>query len=459
MSDFASHDFAAYERALVSLHGLIRGERATHDSLVDRRARAEARLQRTRTLLQRVGNPQDRFATVHVTGTSGKGSTSALIAAILHASGYRVGLRTSPYLQVATEKLQIGHGLIDAPALDRLATWTLDMARTRLPELGSAWRFTYAEAWSVLSYQWFAERDVDVAVIEVGAGGRFDTTNAISPVVSVVTSVGLDHLLSLGPTLADIAWHKAGIIKPGSIAVLGSLSEEAAEIMLREAEQVGAPVIQAMSADAGESPPGMPGAFQRTNSQIAAAAVTALRQQGFVIPRAAVEVGMSAARLPGRLEKMPEDGQGDVWLDGAHNADKIAALSHEVEALSPTGRRPVIVLGILGAKDASAIASGISHQAAELVITQPKVLGKRPLRAETLAATVIASGFRGPLTIEPDPLAAVTVARQRAAARGVPVLVTGSMYLVGQVRSHWYADQDVTYQRTPWPRALPCDHA
>lgn len=452
MSELVALDFAAYERALAALHGLIRGERAQRDSVGDRRARAETRLHRTRVLLERLGNPQHRYATVHVTGTSGKGSTSALIAAILHAAGYRVGLRTSPYLQVATEKLQIGHALIDAEALERVSTLTISEARARMPELGSNWHFTYAEAWSVLSYQWFAERNVDIAVIEVGAGGRFDTTNAISPVVSVVTSVGLDHLLSLGPTLADIAWHKAGIIKPGGIAVLGALSAETKQIIAREAHQAGAPIIHATNTTIGDHRLTMPGGFQRTNSQIATAAVVALRQQGFVIPEAAIAAGMAAARLPGRLEQMPDDGQSPVWLDGAHNADKIAALSHEVGALSPSGELPVIVLGILGAKDASAIAAGIANAASELVITQPEVLGKRPLKAETLAATAVACGYTGRLHVEPDPLKAVAIARQRAAQRTAPVLVTGSMYLVGQVRSTWFADRDVVHQRTPWPK-------
>src|SRR5688572_3369880 len=183
-------NLAAYDRASRRLLGLIRGERAGTMSSSDRFGRAEARLAQTRALLQAFGNPQHGFPIVHVTGTSGKGSVAAMIAAILSSAGYRVGLRTSPYLQVATEKLQISSRLIDANSLDRISDQVIERHKIVMP----GGRLGYAEAWCALSFLWFAEQRVDLAVIEVGAGGRFDATNVIEPAVSVITSVGLDHV-------------------------------------------------------------------------------------------------------------------------------------------------------------------------------------------------------------------------------------------------------------------------
>ena len=223
-------DYPEYQRGLAALNSLISGERAGPDTPRDRRERAVRRLERTRLILDALSRPQDAYATIHVTGTSGKGSTSAGIAAMLTAAGYRTGLRTSPYLQVATEKLQISHRLIDASSFARAVDDVFEVA-TRL---GLA-PLVYTEAWAAISYLWFAQRQVDIAVIEVGAGGRFDTTNVITPEVSVITSVGLDHVVSLGPTLADIAWHKAGIIKRHRPVVVGNLRPEALSVVNHEA--------------------------------------------------------------------------------------------------------------------------------------------------------------------------------------------------------------------------------
>ena len=452
MSQSGPEEIAAYERGLNALLALIHGDHPDSPNREDRRRRAEARLERTRILLDELGNPHRRYPVVHVTGTSGKGSTSAAIAAILTAAGYRVGLRTSPFLQVATEKLQIGSSLIAAAAFERLTATVLGEANRHSSSVQDGPRLSYAEAWSGLAFSWFAERDVDLAVVEVGAGGRFDATNVVNPTVSVITSVGFDHVVSLGPSLADIAWHKAGIIKPGAIAVVGAIPNEALPVIQDAACTAGAPVMSAQetSLDPAWSV-GSYGRFQQDNARTAVTAIAALRRQGFAVSDGAIAAGLESARLPGRLEAMPAGDGPRVWIDGAHNADKISAVAREAGALGEDGSLPVVVFGLLGAKDATAIVARLIPAAAAIVTTQPAVLGKTAVPAEVLVEKVRAAGFRGIVQSDPDPLSALAIAERLAAERGSEVLVTGSLYLAGEIRRRWYPDTEIVLQRTPWP--------
>ena len=439
----ANAEYGEYLRGLAVLNSLIRGERAGPDTPRDRRTRAMRRLERTGQILKALGTPQDTYSTIHVTGTSGKGSTAAAIAAILTSAGYRTGLRTSPYLQVATEKLQISHRLIDGDAFARVVDAVFSVAE----RLGLA-PLVYTEAWSAVSYLWFAQRQVDVAVIEVGAGGRFDATNVITPEVSVITSVGMDHVVSLGPTLADIAWHKAGIIKRGRPVVIGELRREALTVVAHEATILDAPLLRA-TALAPELETGMRGAFQTANAGVALGVMKALRARGRAIPQAAVQAGLAAARLPGRLEYMPGSDPG-IWLDGAHNADKVDALVRSLSEIS--NDKPIFVIGALGSKDIDAMAGAVATAASAVICTEPQVLGKRAMPAKDCANALRAAGFTGPLTCEPEPLLAVVEAEALGRAREEPVVVTGSLYLVGDVRRRWFPDEAIVTQRTPWPR-------
>ncbi|MGH2617486.1 MAG: bifunctional folylpolyglutamate synthase/dihydrofolate synthase [Thermomicrobiales bacterium] len=444
----------AYHRAQNRLLGLISGEPTRAASAGSQRQRAQARLAHTRKLLTFLGDPQRQYPTVYVTGTSGKGSTSAAIAAMLTAAGFRVGLRTSPYLQVATEKLQIGPRLIAAESLDDVSSKVLAAHEQLTSSSLPTQRLGYAEAWSVMTLLWFAEQQIDAAVVEVGAGGRFDATNVFDPAVSVITSIGLDHVAFLGPTLGDIAWHKAGIIKPGATAVVGVVPAEAWTVIEREVRLTGSGLVRSSPL-----PPslrgsiGMFGAFQETNAAVAVAAIDALRSRGIPISETAVRTGLSSARMPGRLEHLPRTDGPTVWVDGAHNADKINALASELRLIAGEGPLPVVVLGVLGAKDAMAIASGIGSIASAIVATEPDVVGRKSLPAPDLAAMVRESGFKGPLHVDPDPLRALLAAETMARSQQSSVLVTGSLYLAGHVRRRWYPDADIIVQRTPWPEA------
>ena len=444
------------------------------------RERATVRLIRLRHFLAYLGNPQDDYPIVHVGGTSGKGSTSTAIAAILTAAGYRVGLHTSPYLQVATEKLQLDGRLI---AADDFAALVDDVLAAVEPWhlAGGAPALTYGEFWVAMTLLWFARKRVDLGVIEVGAGGRFDLTNVFAPAVSVITSVGLDHTATLGRTIPEIAWHKAGIIKPG-VPVVSAVTEPAAlDIIESEAASAGSRLVRVVPGEtfeiAGFGSLGgtwreisgsrrgpllttaLPGRFQATNAATAVAAARALRDRGFPVKVSAVRAGLAAARLPGRTEWMPTGDGPRVLLDGAHNPDKVAALTAELPLL--IGRLmtgPVVLLGVLASKDAQAMIEPLLRDAAAVVLTSPHVLGKPSLPAADLAAIVQQARSRSPaplgsepVIVEPEPDAALDAALRLAADIGTDVVATGSLFLVGALRRHWYPDTAIVRQRTPWP--------
>lgn len=465
---------ARYAAAVAHADGLIEApERSADKSPSLIRARAVARLGRMRRFLAAMDDPFARFPIVHVGGTSGKGSTATAVAAILDAAGYRVGLHTSPYLQVATEKLQVGGRLIGPDAFADLVDEVFLAYGDWLRAGGEA--LTYGEFWVALVARHLANEAVDVGVIEVGAGGRFDLTNVVSPVLSVVTSIGFDHMVTLGTTLGEIAWHKAGIIKPGAAVVTGVTGGEALAPIVAEAEQAGTPLDRIAPGSTfevlgtgpdgtrwretgtGQEWPAAPGGFQAANAALAVAAIRRLAERGFAVPDAAMAAGLAQARLPGRVERMPGGtggaGRPRVMLDGAHNPQKIGALVEDLNAVLPRGDggRRVGVLGVLEAKDFAGLVGPLVPVIDELVVTSPQVLAKAGLDVATLAAAARSAGFHGPVMLEPDPVAATEAAISRAGGPHDAVLVTGSLYLVGNVRGRWYREADVLRARTPWP--------
>jgi dihydrofolate synthase/folylpolyglutamate synthase len=397
-----------------------------------------------------MGNPQRGLPVIHITGTSGKGSTAVAIAALLQGAGLRVGLATSPYLQVATEKLQIdgslvsGDDLLDAVMAVELAeaSWSAHTGEPRL---------TYAEAWVAVTLHVLATAKVDVAVVEVSAGGRFDATNVVEPVACVITNIGIDHVESLGPTLRDIAWHKAGILKPGAVAVTGERRPDTLAIITDEATAVGVElrVVEAPrdSGDIGLAP------HLRANRAIALAAVAGLADSGCVDPTRIDARVLEGARLPGRFESMPEPNDRAVVLDGAHNPDKVAALMDEVELWRGVNHLPppVVVAGALAAKDARGLAPALMAGEA-LVATTASTTAKPGIPAAAIASEARLHGFRGPVAVAPEPGDAMATALDLADKLGTWVLGTGSLYLVGSLRRRWYSDRSIVEWQTPWPR-------
>jgi dihydrofolate synthase/folylpolyglutamate synthase len=455
------------------LEALIEGTPSPQDS--SRQAvqqRAEYRMGRLRRFLAALDNPHQGYPIVHVGGTSGKGSTTTTLAAILTAAGFTTGLHTSPYLQTPTEKLQVNGRLI-APDLYADLVDQILAAHDQWVANGNE-PLTYGEAWFSLTALFYRATEVDVAVLEVGAGGRFDLTNIVEPVACTITSVGIDHTHTLGNTIADIAWHKAGIIKRGIPVVTAAANPEARAIIQETAASLQAPltIVEAgiwtrdvetslvgTSWTDGRSGlrhrSGLCGSFQAINGATAIAITEVLREQGLAVPDEAIKTGLRTARIPGRAEVI-EDRAGLVLLDGAHNADKVAAIAADIPQLLPVadlGKR-IAVLGVLEAKQALGMVRSLVPFMDVLVATSPQVTAKESKSASALATMAREAGFHGPLDVEPDPHDAIDRALALAGSSpGSAIFVTGSLYLVGNVRERWYREDEITLAQSPWPGA------
>jgi dihydrofolate synthase/folylpolyglutamate synthase len=444
----AESDWQAYLDAIELTHRLIdAGSPRTpnRDAAADR---ARYRLDRLTSLLAALENPHQRIPLIHIAGTSGKGSTAAAIAAGLSAAGYRTGLHTSPYLQSATENLRLDDVLISGRAF---ATAVHDVYRAA--EQDAAFEnqpVSYGELWMALTLHWFASAGADVAVIETGAGGRFDLSNVIDPVLSVITTIGLDHTETLGPTLADIAWHKAGIIKPGVPVVTGVRDAESLDIIVREAQQTGSRLVLPDWNDQRDYTPNLPGSlYQSANAAVAAASLHELNRLGFTLPETAIVDGVADARLPGRFETVQQTPH--ILVDGAHNPQKMAAFASTLSKFRlPEGARRTIVFGALEAKSHGEMLGSLKPLANRFVLTSPQVYGKRGADPNVLAAELRSTGFAGDVLVAETPDRAIDLALQ-GRETGDEIAVTGSMYLIGNIRERWYATRAIVEQQTSWP--------
>ena len=395
-------------------------------------------------LMEVTGNPHARIRTVHVAGTNGKGSTSALLAGILTAAGFRVGLYTSPHLISFPERIRIDGRQIPEDKVVELAQ------QIRSGYAGEAeMRPTFFEVTTTIAFAWFAQEQVDIAVIEVGMGGRLDATNVITPLVSVITNIGIEHTEYLGTTLAEIAAEKAGIIKPGIPVVTAEGQPEAAAVIERTAAVKGARVIRLEREFRAENvSSGAEGAFdyrgmsasyqglrlcmlgrhQVDNACLALAAIECLRDCGMDIGEGALRRGLERTQWEGRMERVWQ--KPDIYLDGAHNPASAKRLAETIRALLPAYRRLVLVIGILGDKDLRAIAAEIVPLAGLVVATRPEY--SRALDVQTLAAEL--RKLHGSVLSAETVGEAVQTARDRASEDDL-ILVTGSLYVVGDARA------------------------
>ena len=354
-------------------------------------------LERPRRVARALGSPHEKLHVIHVGGTNGKGSTAAMIDAVLRAGGWKSGLYTSPHLLRFTERMRVDGEEIAQDDVVRLVAEVLRAAGDE--------PLTFFEIATLAALLHFAERAVDVAVLEVGLGGRLDATNIIpAPLCVLVTSVAYDHQEYLGSRLEDIAREKAGIEKPGCPAIAVAPADPAAARWFQDWILFGRDFD-----DANLPPLALPGAHQRRN---AALAREALRRSGLGVSDDAIARGFASVRWPGRLERI-----GQVIFDCAHNPDAARALA---AALPP--RRYTLLFGALADKDASAMLHALAPLADHIILTAPP--SPRALDPHSIE--------RPGATIEPDPARALEIALQR----GAPVLVTGSIYLVGLLRGH-----------------------
>ena len=402
-------------------------------------------LDNVRRLLALLGDPHRGLRAIHVTGTNGKGSVCAFAASALQAAGYRVGLYTSPHLVRFNERIRLdGVPIEDA---DVLRLWA--GMQPAIEAMGGADRVnhpTFFEVTTALAFQYFREREVDIAVVEVGMGGKMDATNVIDGTVAAITRVGLEHTEHLGKSVERIAREKSGIIKPTSRVV--TVVQDALPVIETRCREVHAPLTvvgQGVRADRvsqdltgqrvrvqgafGELDVDttLLGSYQVENVGLAVAALTELRLQGFVIPDEAIRSGIASTRWPARLQVVRD--RPLVLVDGAHNGPAAQALAASLAELFPA-RRFMLVIGILNDKDLGAFASSLGPLASRVFATHPK--SHRAFDAEEVAAA-----FRPHAEVVVVPPVAAAVDQAIAAASPADlVLITGSIYTAGEALDH-----------------------
>jgi dihydrofolate synthase/folylpolyglutamate synthase len=401
--------------------------------------------------LAALGDPQLRFPAVLVAGSNGKGSTSALLAAMAGAAGYRTGLYTSPHLEAVEERLRLDGCAIGAARLGELLDQVVSCAERQLAHTP-----TYFEALTAAAFLWFAAERVELAVVEVGLGGRLDATNLCAPVLSLITSISLEHREMLGDTRAAIAREKAGILRPGRPALSWVEEPEAAAAIRDAATVAGADwraaerevtiVDQRFDGWDGQTitlttPAGrrelrlrLLGRHQARNLGLAVRAAELLAEGGFpALGRQAVAAGAAACRWPGRAEVVHLPGARRVLLDAAHNAEGAEVLAELLARLPGPAGAADLVFGVLSDKDAGEMLHSLAPRARHLVLTTP--LSPRARPAGQLLE-LLAGSHPGAL-VEPDPGAAMERALELGAEA---VVVCGSIYLVGALRS-WLRDR------------------
>ncbi len=387
----------------------------------------EWNVRRMRVLLDLHGAPDRQMLCVLVAGTKGKGSTAAMTARLLAACGIRVGLATKPHLQSYRERVRVNGAAISERSFAALVDEIREAPHALARHLPAAGPPTTFELTALLAFRAFADDRCDAAIVEVGIGGRYDATNACDPVVSVITPISRDHTRELGSTLAAIAREKAGVLRPGRVAVVAPQPAPARDAIRREIARTGA-----MSHDVRALPDAaahglglqLRGAHQRVNAAAAVAACETLAEHGIRYDAHAGRGALASLRWPGRFEIVSEAPV--IVLDGAHNdgsADALAAtLRREYR-----GRRVHLVLGIMADKDARAVLRPLLPLTRAVEVTAPP--GPRGLPPRELARLV-----RGvPATTHADVRAALEAARTRAKPGDV-ICVTGSLALVGAAR-------------------------
>jgi len=410
-------------------------------------------LGRVRALLRELGDPQLGVRGALVAGTNGKGSVLALVASALRAAGLRSGETPKPHLVSYRERMQIGGVPVDPATFARLADRALEAADRVPRRLGPPTEF---ELLTAMVFTWFAEAAVDLAVVEVGLGGRLDATHAWDGGVAAITNVDLDHMDRLGPTIRHIAREKAAIIERGDLAVTGTTGDALA-IVGRRAARMGVPLtvvepapvvglsrdgIEVELARLGRTAIGLRGRHQAANAAVADAVLDALETAGIAtVPADARRTGYANVRWPGRLELLSIGGV-DVLLDGAHNPAGAAALATALDDLRPfLAPGPItVVTASMADKDVDGVVAALARSAAlrgaRVVATQLDV--PRALPAQELAARWSRATEKGwQVKAELDPAAALD--RAIATADG-PVVVAGSLYLVGLARGRLVDD-------------------
>lgn len=398
-------------------------------------------LSRITELCRRMGNPERDLRCIHIAGTNGKGSTAAYLTAVLRAAGYRVGTFTSPYVRTFNERIAID----GVPVSNYLLTKAVEAAKPHAEAMED--RPTEFELITAVGFEVFRRKRVDVVVLEVGLGGRYDSTNVIgSPLCSVITGIALDHVQILGDTLAAIASEKAGIIKRGCPTVTACLAPEAEEVIAAEASGKGSP-RSTVAPDAitvhSDTVDGIVmdykdrknirttliGGYQPRNIALVCEVVDALCKGGIPVSEAALYNGIAEAEWPARFELLQKEPP--VVFDGGHNEEGVRAAVETAKRV--LGERAVILTGVMADKAYDTMVGLIGEIAAEVFTLKPD--NPRAMAADALAEVYTSHGVKA--TACGSIAAALKAARARARALGLPLLILGSLYLYKDIYKHF----------------------
>ncbi len=387
-------------------------------------------LERITELTHRLGNPQKGLRFLHITGTNGKGSVAAMLSAVLQRAGYRTGFFTSPHLRVYNERIQIDGVCISDADFCALA----DELRTAAVGIDPS-EFDLLTA---MGLAYFQRRACDLVILEVGLGGRLDSTNVIPPPeAAVITGISLEHTEYLGNTLEKIAVEKAGIIKPGTSVVMQAQTPEAEAVVHARCAALGCSLqttVQAVRRSGGLEGQRLDyrdrqdvflrlsGIYQCQNAAVALDTVDLLRRKGYQIPEEAVRDGLAAAEWPGRFEVLRQTPL--LILDGAHNPGGAAALAESLETYLP-GQKLTFILGVMAGKDRQAMLAPVLPYAEKFLTVSPE--SPRALDADELAEELRQMGFAAE--------SSGTLQAALAQVAGVPACIFGSLYLVGEIRA------------------------
>ena len=455
-----------YTRALEELWRRSSYERGLISDPFGDVALAERGLARARALLAELGEPQVKVATAHIAGSKGKGSTGVFIASTAKHAGYQVGFYSSPHLHRFPERIAVNGQPIPEDAF-AIAAQAVAAAAERLEashlELGQVTTF---EMITAMAFHTFAERGCDLAVIEVGLGGRYDATNVLAPIVSVITRIDLEHTAVLGQSYADIAWQKAGILRRGVPSVSAPQVPDAEATIAAAAAEIGSPLQIGgrdwtwsgtwRSFDAA-GPWGswrdlslsVPGPHQVENACTALAALTLVDAAGIRISETAARAGLAGAGWPGRFERVIVDGR-DVVFDGAHTpaaAEALVKTWHE----DLDAKRATVILGMGADKDAKSFLVALSPLINWLIVTK----ADSPRAAEPAAVAEAAGALNIPNEVQPSVAMAIESAKKRHPG---PLLITGSLFVVGEGREAFdLADADLVWRALNLAGTSPTD--
>jgi dihydrofolate synthase / folylpolyglutamate synthase len=412
-------------------------------------ATAKFNLENISLLAQHLGHPENKYPSVHIAGTNGKGSTAAFLEAMLREAGYRTGLYTSPHLERINERIRVEGNDIPDEAFADVFSRIHSLIEKLLADGALRAHPTFFECVTAIAFLYFAEAGVDFAVFETGLGGRLDSTNIVKPQVTIITRIDFDHENFLGHSLREIAVEKAGIIKPTVPVVIAEQRDEVREVIAARAGELHSPLVEPAILYSVESlrmeegrvravvrepgadkfintDPQLAGRFQLQNALNAVAAAHVIKSQGYRLTDRAIRLGIATAVWPGRIEKIRT--QPDIYLDGAHNPSSARELDAFLAENFP-GRRIILIFGVLRDKAVDEIAGILFPRAAHVIFTEPAT--SRAISAAQLAE--IAGHYAASSEIIPDAALALEAALAKAHPSDT-IFITGSLYLVGQLR-------------------------